>query len=814
MPEKRHRAPAPAASAAAAAPTVEPRPSQGLFAGLTLVALATLLAELTLTRVFSVVFWYHYAFVAVSIALFGMTVGAVIVHLLPRGVKERRSYQVLALAAIAFGITLMLATWSLVAQPWRPPRPGDPLSALAGLYLIVSVPFVFSGVAVSLALTGSPSRVNRLYAADLVGAAMGCLVMAALVRALGGPGALMAGGVLAAGAGAAFSLGAGRLCRLAALLTLLGVAGITAAGVAGHWFQVYYAKGMLAEKPEFEGWNAFSRVVVWDMGYSPPIDWGGSLGRPPAGVDQKNLFIDGCASTAITRFDGNLEDVAFFRSDITALAHRLRGDGSALVIGAGGGRDVLIALTSGQREVTAVELNDLILQAVNQKFGDFTGHLDRQPGVRFVNDEARSYLARSHDRYDVIACSLIDTWAATAAGAFVFSENGLYTVEAWRTFLDRLQPDGVLAVTRWYYGPQPAEVWRLLVLAREVLTTHYGWDPMDHVIVAKRVPPGPLQWGVGTVLVSRKPFSKADAATAAAFCQENGFELELAPGKTDNLFADILRRGPQALTDTGLEYLDLSPPTDDRPFFFHMLRPGAPAELAAQDRSPIYFNMEAMRLLGRLLALTALLTLVFIVLPLALGAVGKQYDHRGALPLLGYFAAIGLGFMLVEISQMQRLMIYLGHPIYGVAVVLFSLLLASGLGSLASNVAASRLGTGRVMLLLLLVLALFALVTPHLTAAARAWPALARLALAVGTLLPMGFLMGMPFPLGMTAAGRKPRAPLAWLWGANGATSVLASVLAMAFSLYYGVTLTYLLGFACYAGATGCLVAVERRKAA
>jgi len=801
---------------AKAEPAPEAAPARpGVYGGLALVAMATLLAELTLTRVFSVVLWYHFAFVAVSIALFGMTVGAVIVHLLPRQHKADHPAELLATASALFGLSMALATWLMLVKPWRPPAPGSSLWDLASLYLLLAVPFTFSGIAVSLALTGNARQVNRLYAADLGGAAVGCLVMAGAVRWLGGPGTLVAAGVLAALAGVMFGWRCWLPSRLLALVALVAMVGLLVGGASGRWFELRYTKGAKVVKRDYDAWNAFSRIYVRSLPMDRPGEWGGSLGNlKGVKVNQKLLDIDACAATALTEFDGkHLESVSFFRQDISALVHRLRPGGKVLVIGVGGGRDVLISLVSGQKAVVGVELNDLVLYALNRKFGDFTGHLDRRPDVRMVNDEARSYISRSRERYDVIACSLIDTWAATAAGAFVFSENGLYTTQAWRTFLDHLNDRGVLAVTRWYYARQPSEVLRLLTLAREVLTRYYGvQDVSTHVIVAKRVPPGKFGWGVGTVLVSRQPFTDADREAAQAFCQAYDFDLMVAPGLCRNPDMAAILINPQLEELLARLPLDLSPPTDDRPFFFHMLKPGSPPQLAEFDRGPMQLNLEAVRLLGSLLQYTALLTLVFVALPLALGSIGKQYRYRGLLALLGFFIAIGLGFMMVEISQMQRLMIFLGHPIYGVAVVLFSLLLASGVGSFCSKPVSERIGPGRVMLLLLAALVLFALLTPALTGAGRAWPTPSRLALAIGMLLPMGFLMGMPFPMGMTAANRNPQAPLAWYWGVNGATSVLASVAAMTFSLYWGITFTYLLGVGCYLLAAICLVRAARLK--
>ena len=792
-------------------PKPDPRPAgpdpPGTYAGLALVALATLLAELTLMRVFSVVLHYHFAMVAVSLALFGMTVGAVIVHLLPERVKAARRSGVLALASLLFGLSLAAATWIVLTTNWLPAGSTSDLGALTSLYLLLAVPFTFSGIAVSLALTGSVRQVNRLYAADLTGAAAGCVIMAVAIRWLGGGGVLVAAGLLAAAGGCCFSWGGRWPLRAIAGLGLASLVVLLALGTSGRWFELRYTKGRPVLPPEFEAWNAFSRIGVWELIPGHPAGFGGSI-EDPTIVEQKRLDIDAAAATPLTRFNGDLGTVSWFRKDMTSLGHHLRSGGKVLVIGVGGGRDVLISLACGQKLVVGVELNDLVLRALNQDFGDFTGHLDRRPDVRMVNDEARSYISRSGEQYDVITCSLIDTWAATAAGAFVFTENGLYTLEAWRTFLEHLTDRGVLVVTRWYDPRFPTEVLRLLSLARGTLERYWGVrDATNYVVAVKRDPPPGARLGVGTVLVSRTPFTAQDRRIAEQFCRDNRFDLLVAPGYCPRPDVKLILSDPNVREQYAGMPVDITPPTDDRPFFFHMLKLGTPADVPALDR-----NMEAMQILNRFISLSIVLTLVFVVLPLGLGAIGKQYHYAGVLPLLGFFAAIGLGFMLVEISQMQRLMIYLGHPLYGVAVVLFSLLLASGLGSLASKSVSGRLGPGKVMAVLVAVLLAFALLVPLVSAWGRAWPTPARLALALATMLPMGFLMGMPFPMGMTTASRNPRAPLAWYWGVNGATSVLASVLAMAFSLYWGVTVTCGLGLLCYLAAATCLVLASRTK--
>jgi hypothetical protein len=655
--------------------------------------------------------------------------------------------------------------------------------------------------------------VNTLYAADLVGAAGGCVLLVPALEIMDGPTAVFLVASLAALGGVCFALEAAarRAVWIAfAVTVLLGMA------TAGHTvlanrqtplLRLVWVKGQYEEQPRYEKWNSFSRVVVTGSPDQPlrPLGWGISRSyprTPEVALPQLRMDIDACASTMLTQYSAGPDKLQFLKYDITNLVHHLRPNADVFVIGTGGGRDVLSALVFDQRSALGVEINRNILTAANGEFGDFTGHLDRDPRVRFVNDEARSYLARQPGRFDIIQISLIDTWAATAAGAFTLTENSLYTVEAWQLFLDRLTPRGVLSVSRWYHQDRPDEVYRLTELGAQALRAQGVQRPRAHLALLRT-----FVWqageilpdGVGTMLVSREPFTREDVARLRKLAKEMQFDLMLSPSDSldPNLDAIV---SPGWSDEFVAEYpLNISAPTDDSPFFFHMVRfrdmlhPGK--VMGGGNRR----NASAVVALLGLLVTVVALTLLCIVLPLLLRARGGV--ERRHLPLLLFFVGIGAGFMLVEISQMQRLVVFLGHPTYGLTVVLFSLLLSSGIGSSLSGgqegPGARRRARWR-MVALLVMLTVFGLVTPHLTTVYRSAPTPARILVAVAVLFPMGLFMGMPFPLGLRLAAREAAALTPWLWGINGATSVCASVVAVAIALHTGITSAFWAGAVCY----------------
>jgi spermidine synthase len=598
---------------------------------------------------------------------------------------------------------------------------------------------------------------------------------------------------------------------------------VVANGIAAHQQRAFLRVAWMVTptgpaptpRPLYEQWNTHSRIRVY--GYpnaaKSPFGWGLSPRLDPAlQTRELNLEIDSGALTVLTAWNRDPASLAYLRYDITNLAHYVRRDADVLVIGAGGGRDLLSALAFGQRSVLGLEVNGAILELVNRRFGDFTGHLDRDPRVRFVNDEARSWVARSAERFDIIQISLIDSFAATAAGAFVLTENSLYTVEAWKTFLEHLKPGGILTVTRDYFADNPGSAYRMTALASAALAEIGVDSPRPHLALLHLALDA--QVGMGTILVGRDPLSEGDLATLRQAAADLSFDAVLLPDfAADETFDRIAGGGDLGAFYAGLP-LDVSPSTDDRPFFFHMLRLRDALDRSLWNEQGVAnFNIRAVLLLGVLLLTVTALTLLFVIVPLLLRApVG---DLAAVRPWLLVFAGIGAGFMIVEISQMQRLIVFLGHPVYSLSVVLFTLLLASGAGSASTRrIPPDRLARSAQIrvALLLAALAVFGLVTPWAIAAAREATTPLRVLVSVLILAPIGFSMGMPLPISMQFASRSEatRNLTPWLWGINGATSVLASVIAVVIAMSAGITASFWVGFGCYAVAGAALLRAAR----
>jgi len=798
----------------------QPQAGPGTYAGLFLVTLSTLMYEILLTRIFSVTMWYHFAFVAISVALFGMTVGGLIVYLMPDRFPEDKVNDRLISFSLLFAVSVVLSFLTQLSMPFVPKWSLSGVYSIGLLYIVISVPFICSGVCVCLALTRFPRQVSRLYAADLVGAAVGAAALVWLLNLMDAPSAVIAVAALPAVAALWFAWSAN---RKRTMLVAIGIAAVLLAFASTNavMFQRHSALLRLtwvgwegsvpsyeSSQPEYEKWNAFSRIKVNPV-ITTPFGWGLSSTLPPdRKVDQHLLLIDALAGTVLTRYKGDPQQVDFLKYDVTNLAHYIRKDANVLVVGVGGGRDILSALAFNQKSVTGVEINAQILDALNNVYGDFTGHLDRDPRVTFVNDEARSYIARSKGRYDILQLSLTDTWAATAAGAYALSENSLYTTEAWNSFLDHLTPTGVLTVSRWYYPSEPAEAYRVTALAVKALRDRGIDNPRAHIYIAK----GPTvnRVSAATILVSLSPFSDQDLQTLLQVTTQMKFDPVLTPSEAINGVFEGLVEAKDVDAYAARYRVNIAPPTDDKPFFFQMIRLN---DLFHGNLPGAKYLTEPVLVLAGLTMAVVVLTFLCIVLPLLMTA--KRVRMMAMLPFFIFFAAIGFGFLLIEVSQTMRLSIFLGHPTYGLSVVLFSLLLFSGIGSFATERMA-RAGLRAANLLpfvvLLALLLVFGLWTPSILRHFESATTSTRILTAAAILAPMGLAMGMAFPIGMKTVSAIPDAPTPFFWGINGATSVCASVLAMAIALSWGISTAFWVGCAFYAAAALALAATWLRR--
>ncbi len=781
------------------------------YVGLFIVALSTLMYEILLTRIFSITLLYHFAFMVISVGMFGMTFGAIIVYLLPHYFGTPNTQMQLASNSLLLGLSTAVSFFCYTKMPilmhmLHLHELAQSIIHLLCACLLAGIPFTFSGIVVCLALTKLSQPINNLYAADLVGASLGCLLLLPLLNYFDGASAVFFIAALPCFAGFLFAPSyKSKVFKLTCCLFALGLISISCintnlVSINQAFIRVPEKNAELRNERIYERWNSFSRILVHGNAkvLHRPLAWGLSSNWPQdKKISELNLAIDSNAHTPLAQFNGNWHDVDYLQHDVVNAVHQIKHNADIGIIGAGGGRDVLSSLFFHQKRILAIEINNIILDCLTRIFGNYTGHLDRYPEVTLVNDEARSFLTRSKQKFDIIQISLVDSFSATASGAFVFTENCLYTTEAWAMFMQHLKPDGVLSVSYWYEKGTgiDIELYRFLALSVSTLKNLGVEDCRKNIIVIAN-----LDTKVATILVSKKPFSEQDLSKIDSFATDNKFSVVLSPQKAlDNSLAQIASaKDLKSVIDNSP--INLIPPTDDCPFFFHVIKSNNMLKLFPSHQA-VGREYQAILILQSLIIIMILACFICIFFPLLLTTVRVRMHWRSIVPHLIYFGSIGLGFMFIEISQLEKLIVFLGHPIYGFSIVLFTLLLGSGIGSYciaiwnrypAFNKPVIWLGA------MLIVMSLFGCLTSTLIPFFRDGSMLARISLSIIILFPLGFFMGMAFPIGMILSKRSFEFITPWLWGVNGAASVCASVLALAVSLTCGLSATFWTGFAFY----------------
>jgi spermidine synthase len=760
-----------------------------LLVGLALTSFATLLLELTLTRIFSVVLFYHFAFLAISVALLGLGAGGVFAYLLKERLARASTRALAGWLCIANALLVVVVLEVVLHIPVALDVSFVNLLRLSEIYLAAAVPFFLTGLLFSVVFARDTRRIPKMYGADLGGGALACLAVVPLLNWLGGPNAILVAAAALAVAAIVWAED-GRARRLAALLALALVA-LLATNHAGRWIDVIYAKGKLRDPAwvEFARWNALSRVEVDRQGQA------------------KTIVIDADASTYIMNADlahwQGTEWEHNLMAAPPALANVLRPHGEYAIIGPGGGVDVLRAVANGSASVTGIEINPIIATTImRERYADYSQHLYQRPDVRIQVSDGRSFVRSTQQRFDVVQMTLVDTWASTAAGAFALSENNLYTVDAFREYFEHLKPDGMIAITRWEFR-RPREALRVVAVAMDALHRLGVENPARNFIVASQ---GALNAdGIPVVVLAKKtPFTAAEEAAVRSHLERypelEPLYLPSQPGQ--NPFSDLIASNDPYAFARGYAY-NVAPVSDNAPFFFFTLKAG---QVLGEEglRSGIDWKVNlGVLVLLLVLAISLAAVLAFLILPLALKGRGQG---QSTLSLL-YFVAVGLGYILVEIAFIQRFVLFLGHPTYALTVVIFLLMLSSGAGSLFSRRWLPRTEQGWLPLALVVgTLLLYVFLLPGRLANLVGLAFVDRLLISGVLLIPLGFVMGMPFPTGLRALASAPVAEfpaspdnaVEWAWAMNAAASVLGSVLAMVVAIQFGLTATLACGAAAY----------------
>ncbi len=790
-----------------------PAPKRLHFVAIALLAFTMIAMQVLLSRLFSVMFFYHFAFAGVTLAMLGLTAGALKVHTHPERFSLARLDMETARHCLYAAITLVISTLLLVDAPGRILQlSGERHAEGASFYVMMLFiligaaglvqTFSAKGVAVALLLTSFPAHTSRLYAMDLVFAAIAAVAMIVALWFLDPVSIILLLAALLAGLAWCLLRAAApsRLRSVTVALTLLlavTFVGQSTAYISGTpLFKVRMGKFQSLESLLFERWNTYSHVAIYPHKKKEPFGWGfGTELDPKAYTDPEQywLKIDADAGTVLTKFDGNFNNIGYLKHDVINLGYQIRPVNDVAIIGVGGGRDILSALVFDTKQIVGIEINPAIFEALNVSFAEFTGHLDNYPQVHLINAEARSYINSRDTTYDMIQISLIDTWAATAAGGLSLSENKLYTKEAWMEFLQHLNQDGRLTVSRWFIkGKHEGELHRMVSLASDTIKTlQPGSIPRNHILVANAN-------HIVTLILSASAFTAEEVTHFYALCERYGFVPLMAPGQSFDAITERIADGHATPAFYDSLPLKLDSPTDDQPFFFNMARFNSiiPQNIGMDFLSG---NNAAIKLLSGL-GLFTVLALAYTTLWPLMRLYDQQKDRFvGSTPFIFYFLCIGFGFMFVEMSIMQQLMIFLGHPVYSLSVILFTILLFSGLGSytVRHSSLSARDYFVRPMLLCVLLIST-SLLMPTMTGAFSVLPTPHRILCSVLMLIPISFCMGMMFPLGVCAASRTKADLLPWFWALNGVASVLASIIAIIVSMNYGIALTFRIGIVFY----------------
>ena len=769
-----------------------------LFAGIFLVALSGLVLEVSITRIFSAAIWYHFAFVAVSVALVGLGASGLVVH--HRVTKLKGKWAENLTIYSAWGITIFIPITLFV------------MHALASqviylpLYMVLfSVPFFLIGIIISAAFNAFASVAGRLYAADLIGASAGALLVVLFLVLTGGEGSTLIVGLISAISATLFSritknikktIGSLMLVAFAISLIFINYAtqifAIPTDPTAQKDLPIYLREhpGSKIVKTE---WNSFSRIDVVE---------GGEGGE---GLVAK-VFIDGGAGTNIISWDGSTESRQELSTWMQYLPFKMMQDPKVLVIGSGGGRDVVASLVSGSKDVTSVEINPIIYDTV-KSYGDRAGNVYSHQYVRPHVDEGRSFITRSSEKYDIIYVPFVDTWASVSSGGLSVSENFLYTLEGFQQYYDHLTERGKIVTVRWLIdAPRFISTYAKLLeqngIPQDQLHRHLMMVTSDSYTQDP---------SVTMVVFSKSPFTDEEISFLSQSFSQYDYKPILVPEQVMREPYDALLSGDITLEQFyNLFDTKVYPVTDDNPYFLSFEKPLPPV-------------VEV------LLYASIGIVAIFLLVPFAWirrrrgereagggeEEVGISIKKReiGIRTVIPYFAALGVGFILIELALLQKLILFMGNPTMTFALLLFTILISSGGGSLLS----SRIAKNNMRNLIFVIggiaglgmLYVFSL--PSIIYSALAEPIEIKAAISIGVLAPIGFLMGMPLPTGMRLLKVHRPDFIPWMWAINGAFSVLGAVLAIALGIMYGSSFAMILGVLVYLIALGISVASKKK---
>lgn len=782
--------------------------------------------EVLLTRLFSIVLWHHFAYMIISAAMLGFGASGTALTLL----KEKIAPHVGAVYLIAAaGMAFLMPMAFLLAQQvpfnplellWDSTQPAK----LLIVYLLMMLPFFFGGLCIGLVLWHFSGNAGCIYAFDILGAGVGSLGVIGLLYIVPPHKVLIILTTLALLAAAMAVIELQMRPKWMAMV-FFGLAILAPMALPGNWLltqpslykDLSQALNITGMRVIEERSSPLGQITVVESSripfrHAPGMSLNATDEPPP----QLAVFMDGNGPAVITRFDGNLAPLAYLDQLTSALPYHVleqpRGQPHVLVLGAGAGSDVLQALYYGASKIDAVELDRNVIDLVQHRFHDFSGDLYNHPGVHVHEGEARSFVNISHDRYDLIQVALLDSFGVASAGLYGLSESYLYTVEALQTYLNRLTPGGMLAVTRWLNLP-PRDSLKLFATAVAALERAGVSNPAARLAMIRG-------WKTVTLLVKNSDFTSNEIAAIKEFSHARSFDLAYYPGmRADeanryNLLAQpYFFEGAVALLGTERQaFLDrykfyIEPATDDRPYFFRLFKWNAATELfALREQGGMALLDWSYPLLVATLVQAFLASILLILMPLAVSRC------RHTLPtarVVLYFLAIGLAFMFMEIAFIQKFVLFLAHPLYAVAVVLCAFLVFAAAGSWLAQRWQSRVASSRNVTLAVIIIGALAVLylaaLPDVFQALIHLPDAVKIVISIALIAPLAVCMGIPFPTGMMWLAHTAQDAIPWAWAINGFASVIGAVLATLLAIHLGFAVVILLAVLLYGLACAAL---------
>jgi len=790
-----------------------------LFLSISLLSLAALGYEILLMRLFSIIQWHHFAYMIISLALLGYGASGALITIFQRPLNKH--FALFYTAAIAlFGISA-IASFLIVQQLpfnaeevlWDLRQPGW----LLLMYLLLTIPFLFAASAIALALGHFRDAIGKIYAFDLFGAGLGGLCIILLLFAFMPFEALAWIG----GISLAATLIAAAAMQSAAAWSIVGISMIPA--LVMIWLALHSTAAIspykdLSQTLRIPGTEIVAQrssplglLDIVESRHTPYRHAPGlSLKAEREPPSQVALFTDGGNMSVITRDAGERDAFAYLDQTTSALPYHLRELRQVLILGAGGGADVQQARYHQVPQITAVELNPQIVELLRNDYGEFSGHLYQRNDVEVHINEARGFITRSSQRYDLIQVALMDAFGASTAGLYALNESYLYTVEAFQTYMKHLQPGGYLSVSRWIKLP-PRDTLKLMATAIQALRESGVENPAQQLLLIRG-------WQTSTLLLKNGAYTSGEIDAVKAFCKNLGFDVAWYPGvqASEVNHYNQLRQpwfyqsAAALLGDDAEQFMndykfDLRPSTDDRPYFFHFFKWNIlPEILSLQGKGGMPLLEQGYLISVSTLLQALLASLLLIILPLLFLKRGEKQRQQSIKrsSVLIYFFAIGLAFLFIEIAFIQKMTLLLHHPLYSAATVMTGFLIFAGLGSFFSQRLVKQGHTHRGMVLAvggIAVLSLsYLLFFKTLPDALLSLPLAVKMLFAILLIAPLAALMGMPFPLALSHLGQHAQQLIPWAWGINGCASVISAILATLLAIHSGFSMVITLAVLLY----------------